>query len=109
MKYKKGYVAMTEVETEGTDRCWFCLTKQPEGVSYVDVATAPDKRAWFTFSLESSKARPVELAKVALLMQAMNQRQMVRVGYDVLANVTREGRPALHAVKIRAGRGGLAL
>jgi hypothetical protein len=71
-----GYVGSIEVETRGHDRIWFSLTERDTGSQWVE---KNGRRAWFQMSVEKSDARPVELAKLALLFEAHRERQQIRV------------------------------
>ena len=71
-----GYVGSIEVETEGTDRIWFSLTEQDSGDNWVEIDGI---RAWFQMKVERSSARPVEMAKLAMLFDAMKEGYQVAV------------------------------
>jgi len=75
MKRTTGYVGSIEIETEGTDRIWFSLTQQDSGDNWVEVADG--KRTWFQMKVESGSAREVEMAKLAMILDAM------REGYEI--------------------------
>jgi hypothetical protein len=76
LKRTVGYVGSIEVETAGHDRIWFSLTERDTGSDWVEI---DGRRAWFQMSLEPSNARPVELAKLALVFEAMRERQQIAV------------------------------
>lgn len=71
-----GYVGTVEVETADHDRIWFSLTVRDTGSDWVEINGT---RAWFQISVEASNARPVELAKLALVLEAMRERQQIVV------------------------------
>jgi hypothetical protein len=71
-----GYIGSIEVETRGTDRVWFSLTEQDSGANWVKI---DDVRAWFQMKVEPSEARPVEMAKLAMLFDAMKEGYQVAV------------------------------
>ena len=71
-----GYVGSIEVETSGTDRVWFSLTEQDSGANWVEINGI---RAWFQMKVEASDARPVEMAKLAMLFEAMKEGYQVAI------------------------------
>ena len=76
---KQGYVGTIEVETEGTDRFWVSLTDSDAGGNWVTTEENPGIRAWFQESIEEGEHRPVQLAKLALLLDAMREGYQVEV------------------------------
>jgi hypothetical protein len=72
-----GYVGTIEVETEGHDRIWFSMTERDTGSDWVQL---DGQRAWFQMWVNGAQAdRPVEMAKLGLLVEAMRERQEVAV------------------------------
>lgn len=80
-----GYVGAIEVETRGTDRVQFSLTRRDTGADWVE---RDSKRAWFQMSLEAGADRPAELAKLALLFEAMRERQQIAVDHPQRPNTS---------------------
>jgi|WetSurSiteA1Bulk_404760.scaffolds.fasta_scaffold148840_1 hypothetical protein len=74
----EGYVGTIKVETEGPDRIWFSLLDQDTGDHWVKIDGV---RAWFQISLEKSDARPAELAKLALLIEAQRECLEIQVSH----------------------------
>jgi hypothetical protein len=78
MARTSGYVGTLEVETRGHDRVWIGLTQSANDNDWIRVAR---KRAWFTLDLETAD-RPVHLAELALLKQALTEGLQVQVSHD---------------------------
>jgi hypothetical protein len=78
MARTSGYVGTLEVETRGHDRVWIGLTQSANDNDWIRVA---GKRAWFTLDLETAD-RPVHLAELALLKQALTEGLQVQVSHD---------------------------
>lgn len=107
MKRTTGYVGSIEVETEGTDRIWFSLTQQDSGANWVEVG---GKRAWFQMKVEPSSAREVEIAKLAMIMDAMREGYELAVYHpeDPHEGISRmEPNDTYDAIKVRTLRTGL--
>lgn len=79
-----GYVGEIVVETRGHDRIWFSLTERDTGGEPVKIN---GKKASFQMSVNPTDARPVEMAKLLLLQEAMRERQQVRVRHNVKKEV----------------------
>ena len=102
-----GYVGSIEVETEDTDRIWFSLTEQDNGANWVEIDGI---RAWFQMKVEPSRARPVEMAKLALLFDAMKEGYQVAVYHpdDPRAHINRmTANDTYDANKVRCLRTGI--
>jgi len=102
-----GYVGSIEVETEGTDRIWFSLTEEDSGANWVELNNI---RAWFQMSVEPSNSREVNMAKLALLFDAMREGWQVAVYHpdDPRTNINRMRRnDTYNADKIRCLRTGI--
>lgn len=92
-----GFVGTIEVETLGADRVWFSLTDSDDRDDWIHAEDSDgnSKRAWFQMNMKYSTARPVELAKLSLLMEAMRERQQVIVYHpkNMRRNINRMVRP----------------
>ena len=102
-----GYVGSIEVETEGQDRIWFSLTEQDNGANWVEINNI---RAWFQMRVEPSSARPVEMAKLAMLFDAMKEGYQVAVYHpdDPRPDINRmRSNDTFDAIKIRTLRTGI--
>ncbi len=102
-----GYVGSIEVETEGTDRIWFSLTEKDSGANWVQINGI---RAWFQMKVEPSNARPVQMAKLAMLFDAMKEGYQVAIYHpdDPRADISRmKNNDTFDAKKVRTLRTGI--
>ena len=102
-----GYVGSIEVETEGTDRIWFSLTEQDSGANWVELN---DIRAWFQMWVEPGGSRPVHMAKLALLFDAMREGWQIAVYHpdDPRTDINRmQSNDTYNAEKVRCLRTGI--
>lgn len=77
MATTEGFVGTIKVESRGVSRVWFSLTGSRRGADWVKIG---QHRAWFTMNLESAD-RPVHMAKLTVLMEAMRHDLEVRVAH----------------------------
>lgn len=108
MERTVGYVGTIEVETEGHDRIWFSLTERDTGADWVELN---GKRAWFQMSVNNDDTdRPVDMAKLAMLFEAIRERQEVAVYHPAQhhAGISRmNSEDTFDAIKLRVLRVGL--
>ena len=99
-----GYIGTIEVGDRKGNRIWFSLTDLPTGSDWVKIGSV---RAWFTMDLESDD-RPVHMAQLTLLTEAMRNRLQVRVRHGGAASFHRKSpNDTFEVTRVRVLRDGL--